>query len=63
MVNDAETVCCDRVTQAHPNRKYKRNEQKIAIICSILTFTVNTFFGASNRVNAKYGRSSRLNGH
>jgi len=60
MVNDAETVCCDKATQAHANRKYNRNEHKIAIICSILTFIVNIFFGASNRVSAKYGSSSRL---
>jgi len=60
MVNDAETVCCDKDTQAHANRKYKRNEHKIAIICSILTFIVNIFFGASNRVSGKYGSSSRL---
>ena len=61
MVNDAETVSCDKATQAHANRKYNRNQHKFAIFCSILTFIVNIYFGASNRVSAKYGRSSPLN--
>ena len=45
MVNDAETVSCDKATQAHANRKYKRNEHKFAIICLILTFFVSSYFG------------------